>query len=125
MTSRGPFQPQPFGDSVILTVSSRAKLQRLYSHRCWCLRGMVALTACLDHRAPVMVPWLFNNLLLELQPWQESFVMAIDVAGISRAAQIKRASPGLDAGRTLRNVPLGLCVSVQPVIFCSFLIFVT
>lgn len=72
-----------------------------------------------------MLPWLFTNLLLELQLWQECFMVAIDVAGVSRAPRVKRASLGLDTRRTLRNVPLGLCVSVQPVIFCSFLIFVT
>lgn len=52
-------------------------------------------------------------------------MVATDMAGISRAAGITCASLGSDTGRTLRNVPLGLCVLVQPVIFCSFLIFVT
>lgn len=52
-------------------------------------------------------------------------VMATDMAGISREAQVTCARPGSGTGRTLRNVPLALCVLVQPVIFCSFLIFVT
>lgn len=52
-------------------------------------------------------------------------VMATDTAGISRAARVTCARPGSGTGRALRNVPLGLCVLVQPVIFCSFLIFVT
>lgn len=52
-------------------------------------------------------------------------LMATDMAGISRAARVTCARPGSDTGRTLRNVPLGPCVLVQPVIFCSFLIFVT
>uniref|UniRef100_A0A803V1H6 Uncharacterized protein n=1 Tax=Ficedula albicollis TaxID=59894 RepID=A0A803V1H6_FICAL len=52
-------------------------------------------------------------------------LMATDMTGISRAARVTCARPGSDTGRTLRNVPLGLWVLVQPVIFCSFLIFVT